>query len=100
MLRHQLQEIDMATAKKAPAKKHSPAGAKQDRAKVATKQPYEVDYEAKKMKVAPAAVKAAAKKVGPMRRAIEAVLTALTPAPKVGPAKKAAVKNAAAKKRS
>ena len=44
---------------------------KLDRAKVATSQRYEVAYEAKKLGVTPAAVKKAAKAVGPARKAIE-----------------------------
>ena len=87
----------MATAKKAPAKKHSPAGAKQDRAKVATKQSYEVGYEAKKLNVPPTTVTAAAKKVGPMRRAIQAVIAAVMPAPKA-PSKKTPTQKVTAKK--
>jgi hypothetical protein len=52
----------MATAKKAPTKTHTSRGLKQDRARVATKQPYEL------------AVKEAAKKAGPTRKAIEKAL--------------------------
>ncbi len=55
----------------AAAKKHTPTGLKQDRAKVAIKQPYELAYEANKLKVPKAAVEKAAKEVGPMRKAIE-----------------------------
>jgi DNA-binding phage protein len=64
----------MATAKKAPAKAHTPRGHKQDRARVATKQPYELAYEAKKTGASKPAVKAAAKKAGPSRKEIEKAL--------------------------
>ncbi len=47
---------------------------KADRDRVSTKEKYELDYEARKMKVAKADVKRAAKKVGPMRKNIEAEL--------------------------
>ena len=60
----------MATAKKT----HTPLGMKQDRAKVNSSQPYEVAYEAKKIGATKAAVKAAAKAVGPSRKAIEKAL--------------------------
>lgn len=60
----------MATAKKAPAK-HTSRGLAQDRRLVATKQPHEVAYEAKKTKSTPAAVKKAAAAAGPSRKAIE-----------------------------
>jgi hypothetical protein len=46
-----------------------------DRARVSTKQKYEVAYEARKMGVSKQAVVKAAKKVGPMRKKIEAELT-------------------------
>lgn len=70
------EEMTVATAKKnAPAKKaaakHTPRGLKQDRARVATKQPYEMAYEVKKTKATPSAVKKAAKAAGPSRKAIE-----------------------------
>lgn len=48
---------------------------KADRARVSTKEKYEVAYEAKKMGVSKEAVIKAAKKVGPMRKNIEAELT-------------------------
>lgn len=64
----------MATAKKAPAKAHTQRGLKQDRARVATKQPYELAYEAKKTGASKPAVKEAAKKAGPSRKAIEKAL--------------------------
>jgi hypothetical protein len=47
---------------------------KPDRDRVNKNEKYEVAYEAKKMKVAPAKVVAAANKVGPMRKKIEAQL--------------------------
>jgi len=59
----------MATAKKAA--KHTPRGLKQDRERLNISQPYEVNYEANKLKTTPAAVKKAAKAVGPTRKAIE-----------------------------
>ena len=68
---------------------------KTSRARVSTTQKYEVAYEARKMGVRGADVIAAAKKVGPMRKAIEAELR------RTGKAKKAAkkaVKKAAKKK--
>lgn len=60
----------MATAKKAPAK-HSPAGLKQDRAKVAGQQDHEVGYEAKKTGASGDEVKAAVKSAGNSRKAVE-----------------------------
>lgn len=60
----------MATAKKT----HTPRGLKQDRARVATQQPYEVDYEAKKTGATKSAVKTAAKTAGPSRAKIEKAL--------------------------
>lgn len=54
----------------ATAKKHTPLGLKQDRAKVNASQPYEVAYVAKKTGATTAAVKAASKAVGPSRKAI------------------------------
>jgi len=63
----------MATSK-TPAKTHTARGLKQDRARVATKQPYEVAYEVKKTGATKPAVKAAAKTAGPSRKAIEKVL--------------------------
>jgi hypothetical protein len=59
----------MATPKKAA--KHTARGLKQDRARVATKQPYEMAYETKKTGKTSAAVKKAAKAAGPSRKAIE-----------------------------
>jgi Protein of unknown function (DUF3606) len=47
---------------------------KSDRARVSTKEGYEVAYEAKKMGVSREAVIKTAKKVGPMRKDIEAAL--------------------------
>jgi hypothetical protein len=54
-----------------PAKKKSARGRKQDRARVAGGQAYEVDYEAKKSKRSRAAVKKAVKKVGNSRKKVE-----------------------------
>jgi hypothetical protein len=48
---------------------------KADRARVSTKEKYEVAYEAKKMGVSKEAVIKAAKKVGPMRKDIETALS-------------------------
>lgn len=53
------------------AKKQSSRGRKQDRAKVAGKQDYEVRYEAGKTRKSAAAVKTAVKKVGNSRRRVE-----------------------------
>jgi hypothetical protein len=47
---------------------------KADRDRVSTKEQYELKYEAKKTGTSEAAVKRAAKKVGPMRKNIEAEL--------------------------
>ena len=54
-----------------PAKKKSGRGRKQDRARVAGGQAYEVGYEAKKSKRSRAAVKKAVKKVGNSRKKVE-----------------------------
>ncbi len=51
--------------------KHSSRGRKQDRARVAGGQDYEVRYEAKKMRRSKPAVKKAVKKVGNSRRKVE-----------------------------
>jgi len=59
-----------ATAKNAPAK-HTSAGLKQDRARIAGKQAHEVSYEAKKTGAKPAEVKAAVKAAGNSRKAVE-----------------------------
>jgi Protein of unknown function (DUF3606) len=56
----------MATAKKKTAR-----GRKQDRAKVAGRQKYEVGYESKKTGRSASAVKKAVKKVGNSRKRIE-----------------------------
>lgn len=56
----------MATAKKQTAR-----GRKQDRARVAGGQDYEVRYEAKKTRKSAAAVKNAVKKVGSSRKKVE-----------------------------
>jgi hypothetical protein len=55
----------------AKAKKQTSRGRKQDRARVAGSQDYEVGYVAKKTGRSRAAVKKAAKKVGPSRRKVE-----------------------------
>ena len=60
----------MAAKKKASAAK-SGRGRKQDRARVAGGQDYEVRYEAKKSGRSAQAVKAAVKKVGNIRKKVE-----------------------------
>jgi phage-related minor tail protein len=55
----------------AKAKKQSSRGRKQDRARVAGGQDYEVSYEAKKTKKSASAVKKAVKKVGSSRKRVE-----------------------------
>ena len=55
----------------ATAKKKSSRGRKQDRARVAGGQDYEVRYEAKKTKRSASAVKKAVKKVGTSRKRVE-----------------------------
>ncbi len=55
----------------ARAKKQSSRGRKQDRARVAGGQGYEVRYEAKKSGKSRAAVKKAVKKVGSSRKRVE-----------------------------
>ena len=55
----------------AKAKKQTARGRKQDRARVAGKQDYEVRYEAKKTSKSKAAVKKAVKKVGSSRKRVE-----------------------------
>jgi hypothetical protein len=55
----------------AKAKKQSSRGRKQDRARVAGGQDYEVHYEAKKTGKSSAAVKKAVKKVGASRKRVE-----------------------------
>ena len=55
----------------AKAKKKSSRGRKQDRARVAGGQDYEVRYTAKKTKKSAGAVKKAVKKVGSSRKRIE-----------------------------
>jgi hypothetical protein len=64
----------MATAKKAPVKTHTPGGLQQDRARVATKQPYELAYEVKIPAVGRPDVKDAAQKAASSRKAIEKAL--------------------------
>jgi hypothetical protein len=58
------------------AKKHTARGRKQDRARVAGRQKYEVDYEAKKARKSAGAVKKAVATVGNSRKKVESVLTA------------------------
>ena len=58
----------------APAKKKTARGRKQDRARVAGKQDYEVSYEAKKTRKSASAVKKAVKKVGNSRKRVEKAL--------------------------
>ena len=53
------------------AKKQTPRGRKQDRARVAGGQKYEVGYEAKKTGKSASAVKKAVKKVGSVRKKVE-----------------------------
>jgi len=53
------------------AKKQTVRGRKQDRARVAGGQDYEVRYEAKKMRRSAGAVKKAIKKVGNSRKRVE-----------------------------
>jgi hypothetical protein len=53
------------------AKKHTARGRKQDRARIAAGQDYELRYEAKKTGKSKSAVKRAVKKVGPSRRKVE-----------------------------
>ena len=55
----------------AAAKKQSSRGRKQDRARVAGGQDYEVRYEARKTSKSAAAVKKAVKKVGTSRKRVE-----------------------------
>ncbi len=58
------------------AKKQTARGRKQDRARVAGGQNYEVDYEAKKTRKSAGAVKKAVKKVGNSRKKMEKDLRA------------------------
>jgi hypothetical protein len=58
------------------AKKQTARGRKQDRARVAGGQKYEVDYEAKKTRKPAGAVKTAVATVGNSRKKVESVLTA------------------------
>ena len=53
------------------AKKQTTRGRKQDRARVAGGQDYEVQYEAKKTRTSASAVKKAVKKVGNSRKTVE-----------------------------
>ena len=57
-----------------PKKKHSGRGRKQDRARVAGGQDYEVRYEAKKLGKSNAAVKKAVKKVASSRKRVQRFL--------------------------
>jgi hypothetical protein len=66
-----LQKQESAIAK---AKKQTSCGRKQDRARVAGGQDYEVRYEAKKTSRSKAAVKKSVKKVGTSRRRVERAL--------------------------
>jgi uncharacterized protein DUF3606 len=56
------------------AKKQSARGRNQDRARVAGKQNYEVEYESKKTGKSASAVKKAVKKVGSSRKKVESAL--------------------------
>jgi hypothetical protein len=60
----------------ATKKKQSARGRKQDRARVAGGQGYEVDYESRKTKTSRAAVKKAVKKAGNSRKKVEGGLVA------------------------
>ena len=60
----------------AAKKKQSARGRKQDRARVAGGQDYEVGYEARKTKTSRAAVKKAVKKVGNSRKKVRRRLSA------------------------
>lgn len=57
------------------AKKQSALGHRQDRARVAGKQDYEVSYESKKSGKSRSAVKKAVKKVGSSRKRVEKALS-------------------------
>jgi hypothetical protein len=56
------------------AKKQTARGRKQDRARVAGGQRYEVDYEAKKTRKSASSVKKAVKRVGNSRKKVEKAL--------------------------
>ena len=58
------------------ARKQTARGRKQDRARVAGGQKYEVSYEAKKTRNSASAVKKTVKKVGNSRKKVESTLTA------------------------
>jgi hypothetical protein len=64
---HSLREV----LKDGKGKKQSSRGRKQDRARVAGGQDYEVRYEAKKTRKSASAVKKAVKKVGSSRKRVE-----------------------------
>ena len=66
LIEHSQEEEPMAAAKKKTAR-----GRKQDRARVAKGQDYEVRYEAKKTGRSASAVKKAVKKVGNSRKRVE-----------------------------
>jgi uncharacterized protein DUF3606 len=57
------------------AKKQTARGRKQDRARVARAQDYEIGYESKKTGKSRSVVKAVAKKVGSIRKKIEKALS-------------------------
>jgi len=57
------------------AKKQSSRGRKQDRARVAGRQDYEVEYESKKTGKSRSAVKKTVKKVGSSRKRVEKALS-------------------------
>ena len=59
------------------AKKQTARGRKQDRARVAGGQKYEVSYEAKKTRKSAGVVKKAVKKVGNSRKKVESALTSV-----------------------
>ncbi|MBR0939310.1 DUF3606 domain-containing protein [Bradyrhizobium jicamae] len=63
----------------AARKKQTTRGRKQDRARVARGQKYEVEYEAKKSGRSASAVQKAIKKVGNLRKRIEASLGLAAP---------------------
>jgi hypothetical protein len=61
----------MEVLRRATAKKRTSRGRRQDRARVAGGQDYEVRYEAKKTRKSASAVKKAVKKVGSSRKRVE-----------------------------
>jgi hypothetical protein len=66
-----MQHNEMETTMAKKATKQTARGRKQDRARVAGGQDYEVRYEAKKTRKSVAAVKKAVKKVGNSRKQVE-----------------------------